>query len=91
MPVSVYSAKVRLCLREKQIEFEEKPPVGGSYRSEEYAKIVPRKTIPAIQLPNEKVLVDSEAINEFLNETFPDPPMLSENLEDRAWQRSFSR
>ena len=72
--LSSYSAKVRLVLCVKGIEFEERAPKNG-YRSAEYRALVPMGTMPAIQ-EGDWVLSESEAINEYLEERYPSPPML---------------
>ena len=74
VPVSSYGSKVIILLRHKGLEWTELPPPEG-YGSPAYKKIIPAGTVPAIQ--HEGIsLADSEAISEYLNELYPDPPML---------------
>ena len=87
--LSSYSAKVRLVLGVKGVPFEEREPPGG-YRSAEYRAIVPMGTLPAIQV-GDWVLSESEAINEYLEERYPQPPMLPRDLRERARVRFLSR
>lgn len=87
--LSSYSAKVRLVLCVKNAPVEEREPPGG-YRSAEYRAIVPMGTLPAIQ-EGDWVLSESEAINEYLEERFPQPPMLPQDLRERAKVRFISR
>lgn len=87
--LSSYSAKVRLVLCVKGVAFEERPPPNG-YRSPEYRAIVPMGTLPAIQI-GDFVLSESEAINEYLEETHPEPPMMPQGLRERAKVRFISR
>lgn len=87
--LSSYSAKVRLVLSVKNVPFEEREPPGG-YRSEQYRAIVPMGTMPAIQ-SGDWVLSESEAINEYLEERYPQPPMLPRDLRERARVRFLSR
>ena len=89
LPVSSYSAKVRIVLIAKNIAFHELEPPGG-YRSEAYRGIVPMGTLPAI---NDEgfVLSESEAINEYLEECYPAPQMLPRMPRDRAAARFLSR
>ena len=87
--LSSYSAKVRLVLCVKSVPFEEREPPGG-YRSAEYRAIVPMGTLPAIQ-EGDWVLSESEAINEYLEERYPQPPMLPQDLRERAKVRFISR
>ena len=89
LPISTYSAKVRIVLRAKQVAFEERPPPGG-YRSAGYRDIVPMGTLPALD-DDGFILSESEAINEYLEERFPEPPMLPKPPADRARTRFFAR
>jgi glutathione S-transferase/maleylpyruvate isomerase len=89
IPVSLYCAKLRILLRHKKLEWREVPPPGG-YGSDAYKTIVPSGNLPA--LDDDGLLIgDSEAIAEYLNEKFPDPPMLPDDLRDRARVRELSR
>lgn len=89
IPVSIYGAKVRIALRRKGLAWTEVPPPDG-YGSAAYKAIVPQGTIPAIETGGFR-LADSEAINEWLEERFPDPPLLAGDAEARAVQRMLSR
>lgn len=88
-PVSSYSAKVRIVLAVKDIPFREAEPPGG-YRSADYRAIVPMGTMPAICI-DDWVLSESEAINEYLEERFPEPAMLPTDLQQRARVRFLCR
>jgi glutathione S-transferase len=87
--LSSYSAKVRLVLCVKGVDFEERAPFNG-YRSPEYRALVPMGTLPAIQ-DGDWVLSESEAINEYLEERYPTPPMLPHDLRLRAQARFLCR
>lgn len=89
VPVAAYCAKLRILMRYKSIAFEELSPPGG-YGSDEYRAIVPSGNLPAM-IHNGFMLSDSEAIAEYLNEAFPDVPMLPESTQHRAKAREFSR
>jgi glutathione S-transferase len=89
LPVSGYSAKVRITLEIKGINYEEREPPGG-YRSAAYRAIVPMGTIPAIAV-GDLVLSESEVIAEYLEERFPEPHMLPPEPELRARIRFVSR
>ena len=89
LPVSTYTAKVRLALCWRGIAFEEREPPGG-YRSEAWREIVPMGTIPAID-DRGFVLAESEAILEYLEERYPERPLLPQNLEQRAQVRLLAR
>lgn len=89
IPQSLYSAKVRILLRHKQLEWRELLPPGG-YGSDEYKTYVPSGNLPAL-VDGDFILADSEAIAEYLNEQYPDPAMLPSDLRDRAKVRERSR
>ena len=87
--LSSYSAKVRIALMVKQVDFEERLPPGG-YGSAQYRSIVPMGTLPTIQI-GDWTLSESEAINEYLEETYPQPAMLPRDLALRASVRFLCR
>ena len=89
VPVAVYCAKLRIILRHKVIPFEELPPPGG-YGSDTYRALVPSGNLPAM-IHDGFMLSDSEAIAEYLEEAFPDIPMLPQSVKLRAKAREFSR
>jgi glutathione S-transferase len=87
--LSSYSAKVRVVLCVKGLDFEERAPAQG-YRSPEYRAVVPMGTLPAIQI-GDWVLSESEVINEYLEERYPAPAMLPQDPEQRARVRFLCR
>lgn len=89
VPVAAYCAKIRIMLEHKSIPFEQLPPPGG-YGSEEYRAIVPSGNLPAM-IHDGFMLSDSEAIAEYLEEAFPNVPMLPDTPKLRAKAREFSR
>ena len=89
IPVSTYSAKVRIALGIKGIDYEMVPPPGG-YSSPEYKAIVPVGTIPGLK-DGDFVISESEVITEYLEEKYPAPSLLAGNAEQRAHQRFLAR
>ena len=89
IPISSYCNKVLLAMQIKGVVCSVKPPPGG-YGSEEYKRIVPSGTIPALCDGN-LVLTESEVINEYLNEIHPDPNLLPGSPSDRASIRILCR
>lgn len=87
--LSTYCAKVRIVLRYKSIDFEERSPPGG-YGSSDYKRVVPMGSIPAL-VDGELVLSESEAIAEYLEERWPTPAMLPGDAASRARTRALSR
>lgn len=89
LPVSSYTAKLRLALSWRGIPFEEREPPGG-YRSDAWRRIVPMGTLPALDDAG-FVLAESEAILEYLEERIPARPLLPQDLRQRAQVRLLAR
>ena len=89
IPVSSYGCKIRVLLAHKRIQHETILPPDG-YGSSAYRKIIPAGTVPAIDHGGFR-LADSEAIAEYLDELITDPPMLPQNIMERAQAREISR
>ena len=89
MNLSNFATKSRLVVYEKgaNIEIAEVP---GGPGSPEYRKINPLGKIPALDADG-VIVAESEVINEYLEEKFPNPPLLPKTPEARAHVRSFSR
>ncbi|NRB03682.1 MAG: glutathione S-transferase, partial [Rhodobacteraceae bacterium] len=86
---SLYCAKLRILLRYKELSFEEAPPPGGG-GSATYLSLVPSGNIPAL-VDGDMTLTDSETIAEYLEEKYPEKPMLPDTLVARAKCRERSR
>ncbi|GJL96642.1 MAG: glutathione S-transferase [Hyphobacterium sp.] len=52
--------------------------------SDEFRKINPRCTVPALKLPDDTVLRDNASIARYLEEIRPDPPMLGRDPVEKA-------
>jgi len=89
LPISSYGCKTRILLRHKNLPWRSIAPPDG-YGSDAYCKIVPAGTIPALD-DNGFILCDSEAIAEYINDIYPDPPMLPSEPRARAAARALSR
>ena len=57
----------------------------------EYRRVNPQGVVPSLELDNGAVLMQSMAIIEFLEETWPEPPLLPKSVEDRALVRALSQ
>ena len=86
---SLYCAKLRILLRHKKLSFTEAPPPGGG-GSFTYLSLVPSGNLPAL-VDGDLTLTDSEAIAEYLEEKYPEIPMLPDTLVARARSRERSR
>ncbi len=87
---SPFSAPVRIAIYAKALDIEIVAPPGG-LRSAQYHMINPLGTIPCLMLDNGARLPESSAIMEYLEEKFPDPPLLPASPEARAQVRMLQR
>ena len=85
--------RVRMFIAEKGIEV---PTVQINTReaeqfSEEFIKINPRSTVPALQLDDGTVLTESVSICRYFEETHPEPPLMGRTATEKAvidmWNR----
>jgi maleylpyruvate isomerase len=87
--------RVRIALNLKAISYETIPihliKDGGRHRSAEYRAINPHARVPSLALSDGKVLTQSLAIIEYLNETTPQPPLLPADPIARAHVREISQ
>lgn len=88
-PLSSYTAKVRVALHWRGLAFEEREPEGG-YQSAAWAQRVPMGTLPALDHGG-FLLAESEAILEYLEDAFPDRPLLPAQPQARAAVRCLAR
>ena len=83
LPLSPFSRKVRLVLAEKRLAFDlrvEKP----WERRVEYLELNPSGSVPALVEENGLAIPDSSVICEYLEEAYPDTPLLGHTLAERV-------
>ncbi len=85
--VSNYHNKVRIALLEKGVPFEEDPQVQPSQK-EEYLALSPMGKVPYLEV-NGARLCESEVILEYLEEAFPQKPLLPRDPLARAKVREL--
>jgi maleylpyruvate isomerase len=61
----------------------------GDQRSAEYLTVNPQGLVPTLDLGGVR-LTQSLAIIEYLDEKYPEPPLVPRNAEDRAWARAVA-
>jgi len=87
------SYRVRIALNLKGVPYEQLPihlrRGGGEQFGASYKAINPQALVPALE-DGGRVLIQSLAIMEYLNERFPQPPLLPEDAADRALVRSMA-
>ena len=87
------SYRVRIALNLKGVDYEQLPihlrRGGGEQFGAAYQAINPQALVPALE-DGGRVLIQSLAIMEYLDERFPKPPLLPEAPADRAFVRSMA-
>jgi len=81
--LSAYSRKVRVLLREKNLDFELKLERVWERRVE-FLAMNPAGEIPVLVEADGLVIADIAAICEYLEEAYPDRPMLGRSVAERA-------
>ena len=80
---SPFGWKARLVLAEKNVPFEGIVPENKA-EDPEFAKLNPWKLTPVLVLEDGRALFESTIICEYLDEKYPDPPMLPKDPVERA-------
>lgn len=86
--------KVRMYLAEKGIDDMEIVAVDitkGEHRTEEFRAKNPRRKLPVLELDDGRCFSESLAIIEYLEECYPDPPLIGRNKEERLHVRRLER
>ena len=86
VPLCAFCRKVRLALGEKKLDFRLELEQVWRHR-EEFLDLNPAGKVPVLLDLNQKVIVDSYAITEYLEEAYPEPSLLGGGLYDRAEAR----
>jgi len=87
--------RVRIALNLKRLSYDAVPihlsKDGGRHKTPEYRAINPQMRVPALVLSNGDRLIQSLAIIEYLDETFPDPALLPVEAVERAQVRAVAQ
>ncbi|MBE7620223.1 glutathione S-transferase family protein [Gluconacetobacter entanii] len=83
LPLSPYSRKVRLALGEKRLPFELKMERVWERRPD-YLALNPAGTVPMLVEETGLAIPDSWVICEYLEEAYPDTPLLGRTLAERV-------
>ncbi|MFI5068185.1 MAG: glutathione S-transferase family protein [Streptosporangiales bacterium] len=87
---SPYSAVVRVAVYAKQLAIEIAAPPGG-LKSDEYRALSGTGTVPCLRLDDGSALPESTVILAYLDEKFPERPLLPAGAEARARARLLVR
>jgi maleylpyruvate isomerase len=86
---SPFAARVRIQAYVKDIPLDILPPPGG-LRSDELCQLTPLGRIPVLAL-RDMIIVESEVIQEYLEDRFPEPGLRGASPEQTARIRMLSR
>lgn len=88
-PLSSYAQKVKIALREKGIAFERILPddFGTGRRDTAFAVANPRGEVPVLMLDGTTPIFESTVILEYIEERWPEPPLLPADPLARAYAR----
>ena len=89
LPLSPFSRKIRLVLAEKRLPFELKIEKTWERRPD-YLDLNPAGTVPTLMEENNFAIPDSAVICEYLEEAYPDIPMLGRSLAERVEVRRLA-
>ncbi|OCC01374.1 maleylacetoacetate isomerase [Labrys sp. WJW] len=91
---STSSYRVRIALALKNLEVEQATihlvRNGGEQHGEAYRALNPQERVPTLVLDDGTALTQSPAIIEYLEETYPAPPLLPSDLTQRAKVRAVA-
>lgn len=82
LPLSPFSRKVRLALSEKRLPFEMRVEKVWEHRPE-YLEMHAAGTVPCLVEESGLVIPESGVIGEYLDEVYPDTPLLGRTLSER--------
>jgi glutathione S-transferase len=90
--MSSCAQKVRLVLHEKGLDWESRHLNlrAGEHQQDWYVKLNPRAVVPTL-IDGETVVPESNVINEYLDERFPDPPLKPADPFGRAKMRLWTK
>ena len=92
---STSSYRVRIALALKGLDYQSIPvnliePGGGEHRQPEYLAINPQGRVPTLRTDEGRLLSQSPAIIEYLEERYPQIPLLSADPITRAHERAVA-
>jgi len=92
---STSSYRVRIALALKGLDYQALPvnliaASGGEHRQASYLALNPQGRVPALRTDDDQLLIQSPAIIEYLEERYPQVPLLSKDLAARAHERGVA-
>jgi len=85
------SYRTRIALNLKGLDYRQVPHDlrKGEQKEEAYLRLQPQGLVPALEIRPDFALPQSVAILEWLEETYPDPPLLPRNADERGLVRAM--
>jgi glutathione S-transferase len=90
--MSSCAQKVRLCLAEKRLQWESRHLNlrAGDHQQAWYVELNRRAVVPTL-IDGDTVVPESNVINEYLDERFPEPPLMPKDAFGRAQVRLWTK
>lgn len=88
---AAFRVRVALNLKELRADTIELDILKGDQSGDEYRKLNPQMVVPTLLDGEGPPLVQSLAILEYLEERYPEPPILPKDLRDRAYVRALAQ
>src|SRR5215204_1971461 len=90
--MSLCAQKVRVCLAEKGLAWEDRHLVlrAGEHQQPWYLALNRRAVVPTL-IDDDKVIPESNVILEYLEETYPDPPLMPRTPYGRTRVRLWTK
>jgi glutathione S-transferase len=90
--MSLCAQKVRVCLAEKGLAWEDRHIVlrSGEHQKDWYVKLNRRAVVPTL-IDGDKVVTESNVINEYLEEAYPEPALAPKDPYGRAKMRLWTK
>ena len=90
--MSLCAQKARLCLAEKGLDWENRHLVlrAGEHQQDWYVKLNRRAVVPTL-IDGDKVIPESNVILEYLDEAYPEPPLMPRDPYGRAKVRLWTK
>lgn len=89
-PRAICAQKVRLALAEKGIGFESRLLTPADMRSAEYLALNPNGYAPTL-VHDGQVIIESRTISEYIDDAFPEPPLMPVSAGARAMVRNWTK
>jgi maleylacetoacetate isomerase len=90
---AAYRVRIALALKDLPYDsvFVHLAKDGGHHKRPEYKAVNPQMRLPALVLSSGETLIQSMAIMEYLDEVFPEPPLLPAEANERAHVRAIAQ